>query len=73
LSEKLLNIHEILKNAALDNKDEEADQSTVATFRVKSKDKLLAETICKTNGADLSKFLRGCVRQLVTDYTGQQS
>lgn len=70
--EKFQNVHEILKNASLNPVSEE-DAKTIATFRLKSKTKELAETICQTNGTDLSKFLRNCCETLVSDYTNPQS
>lgn len=70
MAEKLLNVHQILKDASL-AKEPLDDQKTVATFRIPTKTKLTAETICQGNGTDLSKFLRRCCEQLVADYTGE--
>lgn len=65
----LKNLHEILAESAFEPEDgSEPGPLTHFDFRVEPEVKARAALICKQNGGDLSKFVRGCLRTLVREY-----
>jgi hypothetical protein len=62
---QLKNVHEVLGESRF---EPEPETKQNCTFRVEPSLETEARQICEQNGSDLSKYLRGCVRQLVADY-----
>lgn len=63
---RLRNVHEVLGESRFDNTEHETKET--CTFRLEPSIEAAAREICERNDSDLSRFLRGCVKQLVTDY-----
>ena len=65
----LKNLHQVLAEVAFEPEEsEEAGPMTHGDYRVEAEVKARASIICKQNGGDLSKFVRGCLRTLVREY-----
>jgi len=65
--QRLLNLHEVLVDAKLDETIEGEEWGTT-TFRLPTRVKEIVDQICQTNGATPSQFLRRCCVQLVSEY-----
>lgn len=61
----LKNLHEVLGESRYEDEVKEP-----CSFRLEPHRKEIAEGICQANGTTLSKFLRGCVSQLIVEYRG---
>jgi hypothetical protein len=66
-SDTLLNIHEVMAEAAADKRAEKEPETT-QTFRTKKRVKDLEEQICARHGITPSDFHRKCSETLVKDY-----
>lgn len=62
----LQNIHEVLAESRFHDDDELPMGN--CTFRVDPELEDQAREICRMNSSNLSRFVRGCLRQLVADY-----
>jgi hypothetical protein len=67
MTEKFLNVHEIMNEAALESKEERTPLVT-QTFKLPKKDKELVARICQANGTTVSKFYQKCTQVLIADY-----
>lgn len=63
--ESLKNVHEVLGESRFEPEPETKEN---CTFRIEPTIEAAAREICERNGSDLSRYLRGCVRQLVAEY-----
>lgn len=62
-SRPLKNLHEVVGDSRFEDEAKEP-----CSFRLEPHRKEIADEICEKNGTTLSKFLRGCVSQLITEY-----
>lgn len=66
--EQLTSVHESLQNAALQNAQEQSKIITTS-FKCDEETISLAHKICRSNGTNLSSYLRECCKSLIGDYT----